>query len=300
VQRHESLDILGLERPQEEPIRLDPHRDMIAGVDAHDLYGLPLDRFVPERTALARELRKAGKRDEAEVVGALRKPSVAAWAVNQLVRTQGRPIAALFAAGDAVQRAQADLLAGEGDSSALRQALNDERQAVADLVAVARGLLSSDGHELSPATLERVSETLDAAALEDEARAQTQEGCLNHELRRVGLGGGLAPPIKSRPATKTKQGKPRARAGDRGRSATTPKAGARRQAPDLSALRKTAADARRAAERAARDLESARAKRDRVAAALEAAEAAVAEASEHARVAEAEHSEAERKLRSAT
>jgi hypothetical protein len=272
----------------------------LLAVDSHDLYGLPLDRFVPERTALARELRKAGKRDDAEAVAALRKPSVAAWAVNQLVRTQGRAIAALFAAGDAVQRAQADLLAGDGDSSVLRQGLNDERQAVADLVAVARGLLTSNGHELSPATLERVSETLDAAALEDEARAEIREGCLDHELRRIGLGAGLGPVTKSRQATKANRGKPKPGAGDRGRSATTAKPRARRQEIDLSALRKAAADSRRAAERAARDLESARAKRDRAAEALEAAEAAVAEAAGRARVAETAQSEAERNLRSAT
>ena len=35
----------------------------MAGVDVDDLYGLPLDRFIPERTALARELRKAGERE---------------------------------------------------------------------------------------------------------------------------------------------------------------------------------------------------------------------------------------------
>jgi hypothetical protein len=50
-------------------------------------------------------------------VAKLRKPSVAAWAVNQLVRTQGRAIGELFDAGDALQRAQSDLLAGRGDAA---------------------------------------------------------------------------------------------------------------------------------------------------------------------------------------
>jgi len=68
-----------------------------------DLYGLPLDRFVAERTALARELRGAGRREEAGEVAALRKPSVAAWAVNQLVRTQGRAVDELFEAVDALR-----------------------------------------------------------------------------------------------------------------------------------------------------------------------------------------------------
>ena len=34
-------------------------------METHDLYGLPLERFVPERTALTKSLRAEGKRDEA-------------------------------------------------------------------------------------------------------------------------------------------------------------------------------------------------------------------------------------------
>ena len=61
-------------------------------MDLDDLYGLPLDRFIPERASLVRELRSGGEREQASVVAALRKPSVAAWAVNQLIRTQRREV----------------------------------------------------------------------------------------------------------------------------------------------------------------------------------------------------------------
>ena len=61
-------------------------------MDVDELYGLPLDEFVPARNALARELKGAGEPAEAAEVAALRKPSVAAWAVNQLVRTQRRGV----------------------------------------------------------------------------------------------------------------------------------------------------------------------------------------------------------------
>ena len=57
-------------------------------MDANKLYGLPLERFTEERNALAKRLREEGQRDEAATVSKLRKPSVAAWAVNQIVRTQ--------------------------------------------------------------------------------------------------------------------------------------------------------------------------------------------------------------------
>jgi hypothetical protein len=75
-------------------------------MNPHDLYGLPLERFVPERTALAKRLRAEERRADAERIAALPKPSRAAWAVNQLVRTQRRAITSLFEAGDAVQRSR--------------------------------------------------------------------------------------------------------------------------------------------------------------------------------------------------
>jgi hypothetical protein len=160
----------------------------MAWMDVDGLYGLPLERFVPERGALARELRGAGRREEAATVAALRKPSLAAWAVNQLVRTQQDAVAELFAAGDALRDVQSGVLAGRADARALRAGAEAERAAVAALVDTAGGLLSSGGHELSEATLDRVAETLHAAALDDDARRVAGEGRLERELRHVGLG----------------------------------------------------------------------------------------------------------------
>jgi hypothetical protein len=243
-------------------------------VDANDLYGLPLERFTAERDALAKDLRRKGQKDEAAAVAKLRKPSVAAWAVNQLVRTQRRAVAELFAAGDAAREAQSALLAGRGDGAALRDALIAERQAVRELVEVAQGLLSSEGHELSQAMLERVAETLHAAALEDDARAEVSEGCLTRELRHVGLGPTAAP----------------ARTSVKARAAAKPQSQA-------AELRKSEAAARRAAERAERDLETAQEKREAAARRLAEAEAALSDAQERAREARAAHQRAERALR---
>src|ERR1700722_19073707 len=100
----------------------------------HDLYGLPLERFTEERNSLAKQLRRKGERDQAAAVAALRKPSVAACAVNQLVRTQRRDVDSLFNAGDALQRAQAELLAKRGDAATLRKAVDEERLALEHLL----------------------------------------------------------------------------------------------------------------------------------------------------------------------
>src|SRR5437016_4004073 len=70
-----------------------------AQMEAPDLYALPLERFVPERAVLAKSLRDEQRRDEAARVSALRKPSIAAWAVNQLARTQRVAVEDLFEAG---------------------------------------------------------------------------------------------------------------------------------------------------------------------------------------------------------
>jgi hypothetical protein len=242
-------------------------------MDAHDLYGLPLERFIPERTALAKALRSDGKREEAEAVAALRKPSLAAWGVNQLVRTQSRDVSALLTAGDAARRAQAALLAGRGDGAALRESLDRERAGVERLTRAARGLLSGEGHELSSAMLDRIADTLHAAALEPEARKQVTDGCLDRELRHVGLDtAGLGSESAPRMARSRKSG------------------------ASVSALRQRAVASRRAAELAARDL---RAAEDRVNAAAEelaAARVALTQARRTAREAEAAHRRAERAL----
>jgi hypothetical protein len=239
-------------------------------IDPSDLYGVPLERFTAERNALAKQLRREGRREEAAAVGELRKPSVAAWAVNQLVRTQGNEVAALFEAGDALKHAQSQLVAGRGNAGALRHASEAEREAIERLTHRASGLLSSEGHALSPAKLEQVSETLHAAALDEAARAQVHEGCLQRELRHIGLGALGTGASGTTTAEDDRQGE-RAR---------------------RKAARSAEAAARRRADRAARDVEVVQERRDRAAGALQEAEEALAAAREVAQ-------EAARELESA-
>ena len=263
-------------------------------MDIDDLYGTPLDRFVPERTELAKALRKEGRREEAAAVAALRKPSVAAWAVNQLIRTQGRSVNDLFDAGDALRHAHEQAASGQGDAQALRKATQGERAAVDTLVQAARGLLTSDGHELSPAVIDRVADTLRAAALDPEARAQVSEGRLEHELRHVGLGFlgdlGAAPapaPKRKAPAPKRKQ--------DQQQKAEA-EARERERAQAVKEARAAEKDARREVERAQRAADSAQARRDKAATALDDAERELADAEAQAKAATAAHERAAQAL----
>jgi len=258
-----------------------------------DLYGLALDRFIPERAALARALRADKQREEAAAVAALRKPSVAAWAVNQLVRSQGVAVKDLFDAGDALRGAQADLLAGRGDGRSLRAAGERERAAVDALARAARGLLTSEGHELSPTVIERVADTLHAAALDEDAREQVRGGRLERELRHAGLGLGeatLAQPPAAKPSTAREQrdadeGATKAGRAEGDRKARAPrevaaaaKQAERERAQARKAARTAEAVARRRAERSGHALRAAEERRARAVQALEEADEAVAAA----------------------
>jgi hypothetical protein len=259
-------------------------------MDPADLYGLPLERFTEQRNALAKELRHENRRDDATAVSKLRKPSVAAWAVNQLVRTQDREVKALFAAGDALRRAQSDLLEGHAEPGALREAVEAERVAVEELAAKAQGLLSPDGHALSPTKLEQVTETLHAAALDESARAKVRGGCLDRELRHVGLGASAdttAPPPRG------------GRRGSRASGGTKPNGRRETQehAARLKDARRHEAEARRRMERAARELRTAEDRHARAAEAMGQAEATLAEVREHFQETAREHREAEARVR---
>jgi hypothetical protein len=260
--------------------------------DAHDLYGLPLERFVPERTALARALRDEGRREEAAKVGKLSKPSIAAWAVNQLVRTQRRAISDLFDAGDALQRSQEDLLSGRSGGDALRHAAERERRAVEALMERASGLLSGEGHELSQATLDRVADTLHAAALDEQVRTHVKEGCLQKELRHAGLGGaGASASTAARAPSKRAS-----RTGSRSTTEPQPARTDRQRGRRLEAARKAESEARRAVRRAERELKQAQERRDRAAAALSEAEDQLETARRQAEEAERGHQRARREL----
>lgn len=241
-----------------------------------ELYGLPLDRFVAERAELAKALRREGRKEEAVVVGALRKPSVAAWTVNQIVRTQQAAVSSLFEAGDALGQAQSELLAGRGDAQALREAAQRERQAVDDLAEVARGLLSSEGHEPTQTTLDRVSATLHAAALDEEARMRVREACLERELRQVGFGAtGAASGAASTASERAPESKRDAKRVERERAE-------RAREEQIRSARRAEATARREAERTARQVDTAQERRDRAAGALRDADDALAAARERA------------------
>lgn len=151
-----------------------------------ELYALDPDDFTGRRNELAKELRGEGRRAAAEQVKELRKPSLAAWAVNQLARRNRREVDLLLDAGHRARDAQRGLIEGD-DSGGLEQALATERKALQALNAAARELLRERGSEPQPALLQKISQTLRAAAVTDEGREALARGRLARELDPAGF-----------------------------------------------------------------------------------------------------------------
>jgi hypothetical protein len=152
------------------------------------LYGLPLDRFTEARNALARELTRAGDREGAGAVRALRKPSLSAWALNQLSRSCPDDVERLLAAGADLRAAQARAL--DGDPSQLRRARQEEDEQVQAMAGRAASQMAEAGRPASPAQHERLTATLRAAATNDEASELLRHGRLVHDLEPAGFGFG--------------------------------------------------------------------------------------------------------------
>ena len=165
---------------------------------ADELYALPPADFTRARDERAKALRKEGRRDEADAVKALRKPTVAAWALNQLARRRAKDVERLVAAGEELRAAQEELLAG-GDRKAFQSAAAKEREQVAKLAGEATELVSEAGERASPALQEKISETLHAAALDEDTAEELRAGRLVREREAIGGFGGVmaAPPARA-------------------------------------------------------------------------------------------------------
>jgi len=165
------------------------------------LFALPLEHFVPERDALAKALRAGGRREEAAAVKALAKPSLPAWALNQLAHGRPEEVGAFLAATERLEAAQGELLAG-GDREAWRAAAAELAAATERLLALARGLSDDRSRPLSAATLDRVRATLQAMGSDPEARELLRRGRLDRErepgeLGAAFLAGGAPAPARA-------------------------------------------------------------------------------------------------------
>lgn len=116
-----------------------------------ELYQAPFEAFVATRDRLVAALKATGDKAAASALAKRKRPSVSAWAVNQLWWHARADVDALFATA---KRLRAGELASSGA----------HREALARLRARAATLLADDGHPPTEATLRRVAGTLAAIA----------------------------------------------------------------------------------------------------------------------------------------
>jgi hypothetical protein len=128
--------------------------------DIDALFSLPLENFTATRNALAARMKREGHADQAAEVKAIGKPSVSAWAVNQLYWKHRKEFDRLMEAGHRFREAQAAQLTGKPADT--RKASEARQNAISELSLLGAALLREGGHNPTPETLRRVSTTLGA------------------------------------------------------------------------------------------------------------------------------------------
>ncbi len=151
--------------------------DLLAVAD--ELYGLPLPEFTPARDARVKEFKGTPLAAE---VKALRKPSLAAWVVNLLVRREAAQVDQVLSVGAALREAQAAMSAGE-----LRALTKQRRQVTAAVTTQARRLAGEEGVKVTEAVAEQVEATLTAAMVDAECGRAVRSGLLVAALRTTGV-----------------------------------------------------------------------------------------------------------------
>lgn len=246
------------------------------------LYQLPLDAFTAERNASAKRAGAGAAR-----IRGLAKPSVPAWAVNQLYWEDRGAWDALVAAADNLRRAHKAVLGGR--SGDIRAAGKVHDEAVDAAVEATLAILRRSSHPITDATRQAVINTLRALP-----SADAQPGRLTTALQPGGFEmlAGLTITGATRAAVARRAASPPA---SRAHQDSSSKADARA----ITAARQEAASSERAlkeAEQAVRreEFESARAAREerRAADVVEKARGALDEARRELERAETAHRKA--------
>jgi hypothetical protein len=228
----------------------------VAPVDTRidELFAGPLAEFTAARNALAKTLTG----DAAKRVKSLRKPTVVAWAINQLYWHGRRLFDRVVDTGERVRKSQ--IAALEGKPVDVREATSAHRDAIAAAVKEAERLAARTGSHPSPDALMRTLEALSLSPTPPEPF-----GRLTDELQPAGFEAllGISPKAGALRHPTPSSARPRSHEA------------AKRPTEDAAALRAAAAaEARRfAAEEKQREAEARRREAD-----IRKAEAALARA----------------------
>jgi hypothetical protein len=148
---------------------------------ADELYALAREEFTATREERVRQARGNGDRELAGRIHALRKPTAAAWLLNQLARRFESELGRLDELGAALRKAHG-AVAGED----LRALSKQRHQLVQELTERARWLGRKEGLRLSDAVTTQLQGTFEAALSDPEAAAELRSGRLHTALEPTG------------------------------------------------------------------------------------------------------------------
>jgi hypothetical protein len=138
-----------------------------------ELYLGSREDFLPTRTERVRQARAAGDRDLAARIGALRKPTVGAWLVNQVVRQHPDRLAALTELAERLRSVHQ-----HGDGEQIRAAGRDRQALLRSLDAVVREVAAAAGLRLGADAVNQVTTTFQSALVDPAALEAVRSGRL--------------------------------------------------------------------------------------------------------------------------
>ncbi len=176
--------------------------------EVRELYAGSPDDFIAGRDVLVKRLRDEGRDPDAVAAKKLRRPTVAAWALDRLAVEAPDAIRELLEAGADLARAQRATLSGR-DPQALRDATTRRRELVARLTQTAAGVLREADRSPDP-HLEDIRGTLEAASVDEDAAERLRAGTLDRTIQpTAGFGEMSGLQLVSRRDDEPGEGKPK-------------------------------------------------------------------------------------------
>jgi hypothetical protein len=175
--------------------------DLSGEIDA--LYQGPLGEFTASRNALEKRVKAEQGKEAAAAIKALEKPSVSAWAVNQLYWRYRNEFDRLLRSGDDLRASQQKRMAGRDVD--VNAAIDARREALSKLMGRAAAILE-EGGTTSDDIRQRVSQTLEALSVYGTSDAAPRPGRLTGDIQPPGFAAlaALVPAGRPAPAGKAK------------------------------------------------------------------------------------------------
>ena len=165
-----------------------PDTDVTAQPGVRDLFGVEPEGFISARDAFAKRLKADGDDAAATAVKKLRRPTVAAWAVDQVARAEPGLLDELLSVGERLAGVQRQAMSGKRRSDDIRKASEERRALIRRLTDVAVAALEGAGRPGENARAE-IAGTFEAVTLDAEAAKLVRAGVLERTVKpSSGLG----------------------------------------------------------------------------------------------------------------